>query len=87
MVQVLKILKGIDRVESSTWFSLVGDDVQRPTRNTSYPLNLVATRSNTELRKNFFTNRVVANWNALPIVLKESRTLTTFKTGLDKLTL
>ena len=87
MVQVFKILKGIDRVESSTWFSLVGDAVQRPTRNTSYPLNLVATRSNTELRKNFFTNRVVANWNALPIVLKESRTLTTFKTGLDKLTL
>ena len=55
-----KVLKGIDRMEISTWFPMVGDDVQRPTKNISYPLSLVATRANTDLRKNFFSKRLVA---------------------------
>ena len=54
-------------------------------RNTAYDDNLVATRSKTDLRSNFFTNRVVAKWNGLPTEVKDSRTLTIFKSKLDGL--
>ena len=74
LIQVFKILKGIDDVDSSTWFTLVGQEPQRVTRNTSYHGNLVATRSKSDIRLNFFTNRVVSRWNGLPTDIKDSRT-------------
>ena len=85
LIQVFKILKGIDDVDSTTWFTLVGQEPQRLTRNTAYHGNLVATRSKIDIRSNFFTNRVVAKWNGLPIEVKDSRTLTIFKSKLDGL--
>ena len=57
LVQTFKILKGIDRVDPDTWFNIVGENVTRLTRNTAYEGNLLAYRSNTDQRKNFFTNR------------------------------
>jgi len=83
LIQVFKILKGIDDVDSSTWFTLVGQEPQRVTRNTSYHGNLVATRSKSDIRLNFFTNRVVSRWNGLPTDVKDSRTLNIFKSKLD----
>jgi len=85
LIQVFKILKGIDDVDSSTWFTLVGQEPQRVTRNTSYHGNLVATRSKSDIRLNFFTNRVVSRWNGLPTDVKDSRTLNIFKSKLDEM--
>jgi len=85
IIQVFKILKGIDDVDSSTWFTLVGQEPQRVTRNTSYHGNLVATRSKSDIRLNFFTNRVVSRWNGLPTDVKDSRTLNIFKSKLDEM--
>ena len=65
MIQTYKINKGIDNIKTSTWFKLVGDNATRLTRNTAYCANL-ASRSRTDLRKNFFSNRVINTWNALP---------------------
>ena len=48
MVQVFKILGGIDNVDFSSWFTLV---------------NLIPSRNNTDIRRNFFSNRVVSTWN------------------------
>ena len=86
LVQTFKILKGIDRVDPDTWFNILGDNVTRLTRNTAYEGNLLAYRSNTNLSKNFFTNRVIPLWNALPTELKNSRNVKIFKTGLEKIT-
>jgi len=85
LIQVFKILKGIDDVDSSTWFTLVGQEPQRVTRNTSYHGNLVATRSKSDIRLNFFTNRVVSRWNGLPTDVKDFRTLNIFKSKLDEM--
>ena len=82
LIQTFKILNGLDKVDYTTWFTLVGDTPNRITRNTSYKKNLVATHSSTDIRKNFFTNRVVSMWNSLPIDVKESRTLSMFKSRL-----
>ena len=85
MVQVFKILGRIDNVDFSSWFTLVGENVVRPTRGTAYAMNLIPSRSNTDIRRNFFSNRVVSTWNSLPTELKKSRTLNIFKTGLEKI--
>ena len=54
------------------------------TRNLSYHKNIISTRSNTEIRRNFFTNRVAPIWNALPETVKESQTVQIFKARLEK---
>ena len=38
----------------------------------------------TEIRKNFFTNRVVDEWNKLPTSVKDSKTVNEFKTKIYK---
>ena len=35
-----------------------------------------------DIRKNFFSVRLVDNWNELPIEIRESRSLGTFKTNV-----
>ena len=84
MVQTFKIIHGYDNVDASTWFTLVGDNVDRHTRNLSYNKNLIAARSKTDTRLNFFTNRVVKLWNSLPTEIKESNSINLFKSRLDK---
>jgi len=83
LVQTFEILNGHDRVDASIWFTTVGDSANRLTRNTAYSMNLVATRSKTDIRKNFFSNRVVNLWNSLPTDIKDSRTVKIFKTRLE----
>ena len=58
-IQTYKNIKGKDKVETLSWFNLVGDNAIRLTRNTGYSANLVASRSTTDLRKNFFSSRVI----------------------------
>ena len=87
MVQTFKIIKGFDRVDSETWFNLVGPNIVRPTRLTNCEFNIIPARSNLDIRRNFFTNRVTATWNSLPIELKGARSVASFKAGLDKIDL
>ena len=83
MIQTFKILKGFDRVDSSTWFETVGNEPPRRTRQSAYHLNLVRRQAKTEIRSNFFSIRVIEPWNRLPTELKESKTIKSFKDGLD----
>ena len=84
MIQTFKILNRIDKVEPSTWFKLVGVNPPRQTRLTSNPRNIITTRSNLEVRKNFFSQRVPDQWNSLPDDIKNSRNLNTFKTKIKE---
>ena len=84
LTQTFKIIKGHDAVDPSTWFSLVGEQSGRVTRATSHPLNIIRGAFNTEVRKNFFSNRVIDNWNALPADLKDSVTVNNFKSNLKE---
>ena len=49
LIQTYQILRGYDKVEKGTWFTLVGSDVARQTRMTSYKDNLVPKHSRTDL--------------------------------------
>lgn len=66
LVQTYKILNGIDNVDFSIWFKLVGQTTCIQTRNTAYERNLLFSTARTDVRKHLFSMRVVSVWNALP---------------------
>ena len=82
--QVYRIIHGQDKVEPDQWFKFV-NNVGAVTRRTADPLNLVQSRSRLELRRNFFSQRVVESWNMLPPELKRARNVQTFKRDLKRL--
>ena len=84
MVEVFKIINGFSDVKYSTWFELVGEDPDRITRTRSFPQNIKIKEFRGDIRKNFFTNRVVKIWNNLPLKIKESKSIYAFKSQLKK---
>ena len=80
LIQVHKIVHGLDRVDRSTWFTMAGDRQEQPTR-LSQVLNIAKPCANTELRRNFFSHRFVDNWNKLPVALKSASSVNSFKNG------
>ena len=76
----------IDNVEKSTWFTLVGPNIERPTQATHYtdfvPGNLVM-KARTDLRRNFFSTRLINIWNNFPVKSKDAKSLSFFKSLLD----
>lgn len=93
LIETFKCMKGINRVEKHEWFDMKTEDGRRNTRLTSsvsnegqlsqksYVINVGHTRL--EIRKNFFTNRVIKDWNALPEEIKEQQSVNAFKSRLD----
>ena len=79
MLQVYKILMGIDRLEPSQFFSLADQTYTR-----GHSLKVVKKRSRSSLRQNVFSQRITNDWNALPEDVVTSPTLNTFKSRLDK---
>ena len=60
-------------------FPLAGE-----TRTRGYSLKIRGSRFRTELRRNFFTQRVVNLWNSLPSKAVEAISLDVFKARIDK---
>ena len=87
MIQTFKIINRIDDVDSAIWFNLVGPNNIRSTRNSNCEKNIVGNRSRTDIRQNFFSNRVVATWNRLPTEAKMCKTLNQFKAQIKDLVL
>jgi hypothetical protein len=65
MAMVHKILCGRGSLDSSQWFERAADSV-RATRSSANPLNLKVRQGRLEIRRNFFSNRVVNSWNDIP---------------------
>ena len=86
MIQTFKILHGFDRVDEKQWFERANTNGgQMRTRIQADDLNLRQKFGNTETRRNFFSERVVLNWNSIPRDLKTAKTVGSFKNGLRKL--
>jgi hypothetical protein len=80
MIQTYKILKGVSKVNSDIWFEKAAEG-GRATRLTADPLNIGQKAARLDIRKHFFTHRVVEAWNKIPSSLKDSKTLNGFKNG------
>jgi len=79
MIQVFKMFKGIDQVRLDELFMLNG---QGSTRGHEYKIFKMQVRS--DMRKNFFSCRVVDQWNGLPSWVVNENTVRGFKSKLDK---
>ncbi len=84
LIQTFKIIHGHDNVQRDTWFELMDADRQHRTRMAEGGFNLVPKRARLDPRHNFFSNRVVNNWNRLPIALKSNSSVASFKHRLKK---
>ena len=84
MAQVYKIVHGKDDVNKDTWFKLTSDN-GRVTRAAADPLNIKGTVSRLDIRKNFFSQRVVEPWNSIPPALKSVSSVSAFRKGYKAL--
>ena len=64
LIQVFKLIKGFDKVDYKHFFQLSKDQ-----RTRGHKLRLVKVRSRLEIRRNFFSQRVVNSWNELPDIM------------------
>ena len=82
MIQVFKMLNGYISMDNECFFNFAS---QRHDILTRYVANesLVAEKCRLEIRKNFFTNRVVRSWNALPLEVRSAESVNSFKNHYD----
>ena len=86
LIQMFRIMAGKDQVDPSTWFAQPQNrEGAMATRLTSGWLNVERKLGRTEVRKNFWSVRVVDTWNALPDSVKSSSTVDIFKNSIDNL--
>ncbi len=64
MLQTYKVMTGKDNVERSTWFDMASSG-QRATRQAADPLNIRPKAARLEVCRQFFSQRVVENWNEI----------------------
>jgi hypothetical protein len=77
-----KLVHGIGDIDINGWFEhRVGDTV---TRARADPLNVLSKNGTLELRRNFFTIRVVKDWNAVPNEIKNILVPGQFKRALAR---
>ena len=79
MIQVYKIMHGVENVDRETFFSL-----WQNTRTQGHPMKLIGGRLRINKRKDVFTQCIVKIWNSLPQVVVMATNLDGFKRGLDK---
>ena len=91
MLQTFKIIHQIDDVDPGTWFTKVSECHQMTRTAVSVSeegevvqnLNLVKPKCRLDVRRNFFSCRVVEPWNGLPSSVQEAGDVGDFKVKYD----
>ena len=78
LIQVFKMIKGFDKVNYKEFF-----EISSSSRTRGHSYKIVKKRCNGDLRKHFFTQRVVNSWNNLPQHVVDADTINCFKNRLD----
>ena len=78
MIQVYKIMHGIDRIDSGLFF-----EESNTSRTRGHRFKISKVRCKTSFRKAVFSQRVVDDWNALPDTVVEAPNINCFKTRLN----
>ena len=78
LIETFKILKGLENVDKEKWFNL-----SRNVDLRGHRLKLEKPRARLNIRKHFFSHRIINSWNRLPSDIVERKTVQSFKTGLD----
>ena len=78
LIQVFKIVHGFDKLVFDDFFTL-----SHNTRTRGHGLKLHIHRSRLDVRKYFFSRRVVQEWNTLPAEVVYSSSVNAFKNGID----
>ena len=79
LLEVVKILKGFVKVDPATHFGM------SDRRSRGHTLKLEKPRARLELRRHFFSNRVIDAWNSLPGHMVEATSTNIFKAALQRL--
>ena len=85
MIEVWKILNEEEDVKYSTWFTMASDHSMKVTRQSSNPYNILKPKYNSDIRKNFFSVRIVDMWNNLPENVHKAGSIGDFKREYDSL--
>ena len=80
LTQVYRLRNGIDKINRPL-FRPVSECHSFATRS-SRKGNIAGQKTSLDLRKNFFTNRVITGWNALPQDVQTSSSLNVFKSKM-----
>jgi ribonuclease P/MRP protein subunit RPP40 len=79
LIQVFKMIKGFDKLDFGSFFTTSSLE-----RTRGHSFKLLKNRSRVDLRKNFFSQRVINSWNCLPQNVVDADTINCFKNRLDK---
>ena len=83
MIQVWKTLHGYDNVSEDTWFERLVHEGDISTRLSGQELSLRQKSGRRDPRMHSFSVRCVKNWNILPVQIKNSESLNSFKSNYD----
>ena len=78
LIETFKIIQGYNKVDRKIGFELNYDTERRSTRSTNKPNNIVKKKSKMDVRKNFFSQRVVDPWNSLPEEIQNAKSVAQF---------
>ena len=86
LLQAYRVLNRVDDVDPNKWFTMVQERAgAMSTRHTHGVLNVERGEGTGDVRRNFWSQRVVDPWNDLPDDVKMASSLNNFKNGIDNL--
>src|SRR5437867_8651792 len=79
LIEVFKMIKGLNKSDYTRFFTLAQNN-----RTRGHALKIIKNRSRVNVRKNFYSQRIVNDWNALSVMVVDSESVNNFKNNYDK---